>query len=124
MAGEPQGTGAGGNDQANRIVDLYKGVDEYLDSLRIPDDERKEVERNLMEAIAADLLTRLGQRLSEEERQALAASGQVPGTNEPDLQAVAAFFRGRFTEEELIRTLGESTESVLTEFAETLEGRG
>jgi len=123
-ASEPQGDVSGGQDPADRIVNLYKGVDEFLDSLRIPDDERQEVEKNLMEAIAADLLTRLGQKLSDEEKQQLAESAAAPGSSEPDLNGIATFFRGRFSEEELMETLGESTESVLTEFAETLERQG
>jgi hypothetical protein len=124
MADEPQGDGDAGQNQANRIVNLYQGVDQFLDTLRIPDDERKEVEKNLMEAIAADLLTRLGQKLSEEERQELAESASKQGGAEPDLNGVAEFFRGKFSQEELMETLGESTESVLTEFAETLERNG
>lgn len=106
---------------AERVMALYRGVDEVLDELRVPDDERKEVEKNLMEAIAADLLVRLGGKLSEEERGALATAGAPhnPGDN-PNLDSVAEFFRGKFNQQELVESLAEATESVLTEFAESM----
>jgi len=106
---------------AERVIALYRGVDEVLDELRVPDDERKEVEKNLMEAIAADLLVRLGSKLSEEEREALAEAG-VPQNSgaDPNLDAVSEFFRGKFSQQELVESLAEATESVLTEFAESM----
>ncbi len=106
----------------DRVVDLYKGIDELLDALRIPDEERKEVEKNLMEAIAADLLVRLGGQLSDEEREALAASGKgADEGGEPDLTVVADFFRGKFSQDELVETLAEATESVLADFAKEMQ---
>ncbi len=108
---------------AERVVELYSHVDEVLNDLRVPDDERKEVEQNLMEAIAADLLVRLGEKLSEEDKGQLAQLGEGAegaGGVEPDLNAVAGFFRGKFSQEELVRALAEATESVLTEFSDAM----
>lgn len=105
---------------ASRVVELYAHVDEVLNDLRVPDDERKEVEQNLMEAIAADLLVRLGEKLSEEDKGELSQLGEQAGGGEPDLTAVAGFFRGKFSQEELVHALAEATESVLTEFSEAM----
>ncbi len=106
---------------AERVVALYSSVDETLNELRVPDDERKEVEQNLMEAIAADLLVRLGERLSDDDKKELAEMGNgfAPGT-EPDLNAVAGFFRTKFSQEELVHALAEATESVLKEFTDAM----
>lgn len=105
---------------AERVVELYAHVDEVLNDLRVPDDERKEVEQNLMEAIAADLLVRLGERLSDDDKGKLAKLGEQATGEEPDLSAVAGFFRGKFSQEELVHALAEATESVLTEFSEAM----
>lgn len=107
---------------AGRVMALYQNVDQVLDELRVPEEERKEVEQNLMEAIAADLLVRLGQRLSEDDKQELAKMGETiaPGA-EPDLNAVAGFFRTKFSQEELVQALAEATESVLTEFTDAMQ---
>lgn len=107
---------------ADRVVALYAQVDETLNDLRVPDEERKEVEQNLMEAIAADLLVNLGERLSDEDKAELAKFGEglAPGT-EPDLSAVAGFFRTKFDQEELVHALAEATESVLKEFTEAMK---
>ncbi len=105
---------------AERVVQLYQHVDEVLNDLRVPDDERKEVEQNLMEAIAADLLVRLGENLSESDKSELAKLGEESGGKEPDLNAVAGFFRGKFSQEELVRALAEATESVLQEFSDAM----
>ena len=107
---------------AQRVTDLYQGVDQVLDELRVPDGERKEVEQNLMEAIAADLLVRLGNRLSEGDKEELGRMGEnmAPG-QEPDLNAVAGFFRTKFSQEELVHALAEATESVLTEFTDAMK---
>src|SRR6185295_1624776 len=83
---------------AERVVALYAQVDETLNDLRVPDDERKEVEQNLMEAIAADLLVRLGEKLSDEDKKELSRLGEEAGGTEPDLNAVAGFFRGKFNQ--------------------------
>lgn len=104
---------------AERVVALYAQVDETLNDLRVPDDERKEVEQNLMEAIAADLLVRLGEKLSDDDKKDLAGLGEAAGA-EPDLNAVAGFFRDKFSQEELVHALAEATESVLTEFSDAM----
>ncbi len=105
---------------AERVVKLYQEVDETLEELRVPDDERKEIEQNLMEAIAADLLVRLGEKLSDEEKKDLAEMGEQAG-GQPDLNEVAGFFRTKFAQEELVHHLAEATESVLKEFTEAME---
>lgn len=105
---------------AERVVKLYQEVDETLEELRVPDDERKEIEQNLMEAIAADLLVRLGEKLSDEEKKDLAEMGEQSG-GQPDLNEVAGFFRTKFAQEELVHHLAEATESVLKEFTEAME---
>ena len=102
---------------AKRVTDLYGDVDKVLDRLKVPPRERKQVEKNLMEAVAADLLTRLGSKLTDDEKATLAGSVDtgVPGVA-PDLSAVAGFFRGRFSQSELVEELAAATESVLTDF--------
>ncbi len=122
-APQPQNPSDASVDQelASRVMSLYQSVDQVLDELRVPEDERKEVEQNLMEAIAADLLVRLGEKLSDEDKQELGKLGEnvAPGT-EPDLNAVAGFFRTKFSQEELVQALAEATESVLVEFTEAM----
>ena len=123
-AGVPQNQSQPQIDQelAKRVTDLYAGVDAVLEEMRVPEEERKEVEQNLMEAIAADLLVRLGTRLSEEDKKELAALGEGMAPNtEPDLNKVAEFFRGKFSQEELVTALAEATESVLTEFTDAMK---
>ncbi|MBY0538858.1 hypothetical protein K2P56_00295 [Patescibacteria group bacterium] len=106
---------------AERVTSLYAQVDQVLEELRVPDEEKKEVEKNLMEAIAADLLVRLGEKLSDEDKQSLASIGEsLPPGSEPDLGAVAGFFREKFSQEELVHALAEATESVLVEFTEAM----
>ena len=99
---------------AKRVMDLYGDVDKVLNRLKVPPRERKQVEKNLMEAVAADLLTRLGAKLTDEEKQSLA--GAAPEGAAPDLSSVASFFRGRFSQQELLEELTAATESVLSEF--------
>lgn len=106
---------------AERVTSLYAQVDQVLEELRVPDEEKKEVEQNLMEAIAADLLVRLGEKLSEDDKKSLAAIGEsLPPGTEPDLNSVAGFFREKFSQEELVHALAEATESVLVEFTEAM----
>ena len=104
---------------AERVVMLYQEVDKTLDDLRVGEGERKEIEQNLMEAIAADLLVRLGEKLSEEEKGELAKMGEESG-GQPDLNAVAGFFRTKFEQSVLVQHLAEATESVLSEFTEAM----
>ncbi len=106
-------------DLAARVTNLYAEVDKALDELEVPEKERKEIEQNLMEAIAADLLVRLGERLSDEDKQALAEMAEE-SNDQPDLQAVAGFFRTKFAQEELVTHLAEATESVLKEFTSAM----
>lgn len=121
-AGEPQNIPDVPIDQgmASRVMDLYSRVDEVLNELNVPEREKKEVEQNLMEAIAADLLTRLGSKLSDEEKGELANMAETIDTKEPDLNSVAGFFRGKFSQEDLVNELAEATESVLEDFVKEM----
>jgi hypothetical protein len=105
---------------AERVVKLYQEVDETLNEMRVPEEERKEIEQNLMEAIAADLLVRLGEKLSDDEKRDLAAMAEETG-GQPDLNEVAGFFRTKFTQEELVHALAAATESVLQEFTASMQ---
>lgn len=104
---------------AQRVVGLYQDVDAALKGMDIGDDERKEIEQNLMEAIAADLLVRLGEKMSEDEKEDLTAMAEE-SSGQPDLAEVAGFFREKFTQEELVHALASATESVLKEFTESM----
>lgn len=115
---------------AKRVMDLYQGIDQVLTDMKIPGRERQEVEKNLMEAVAADLLARLGSRMTDEEKDELAQmtseidQRDLTPTN-PNLLKVAGFFRGKFTQEELVTELAEATESVLKDFIEEMsKGKG
>lgn len=100
---------------AMRVMNLYGRIDEVMNELKVPDNERKQVEQNLMEAIAADLMVRLGSKMSEENKdQLMSLTGG--GTTEPNLGEVAMFFRDNFSQEDLLKDLGDATESVLNDF--------
>ena len=107
-------------DMAQRVMALYGRVDEVLKELNVEDKEKREVEQKLMEAIAADLLSRLGTKLSDDEKQELAEMAQNMDTRKPDLNSVAGFFRGKFTQQELVTDLSEATESVLDDFVKEM----
>lgn len=106
---------------AERVVALYQGIDEVLKDMELSEDDRKQVEQNLMEAISAELLTRLGAKMSDEDKEELTSMAEEGG-GQPNLQEVAAFFRTRFEQQDLVQALAESTEQVLTEFAESVGG--
>ena len=104
---------------AERVVLLYQEVDTMLNEMNVGEDERKEIEQNLMEAIAADLLVRLGEHLSRDEKEELTAMAEE-SNGQPDLNQVAAFFRDKFEQEELVHNLAAATESVLKEFSASM----
>jgi len=101
---------------ARRVSTLYKEVDTILEELRVPEKEKKEIEQNLMSAVSADLLTRLGSRLSEEQRAEFTKLAETMDKKEPDLEMVANFFRETFSQEDLVNEVASATESVLKEF--------
>ena len=103
-------------EMAGRVMALFGKIDTVMDDLKVPDRDRQQVMQNLMEAIAADLMTRLGARMSEDERNELVTMAEGMDTQNPDLQSVAGFFRGRFTQEELMDELAGATEGVLDDF--------
>lgn len=104
---------------AQRVMNLYGRIDEVLNELRVPDGERRKVEQNLMEAIGADLMVRLGAKMSEENRDKLMdLAGD--GRTQPNLAEVAGFFRDSFSQEDLLTDLGDATESVLTDFVKEM----
>jgi len=100
---------------AGRVMNLYGRVDEVLNELNVPEDERRQVEQNLMEAIAADLLVRLGAKMDDDQKERLTELTQN-ATVEPNLAEVAMFFRDSFKPEDLLQDLGDATESVLDSF--------
>lgn len=103
-------------EMAQRVMALFGKIDQVMDELDIASRDRQQVMQNLMEAIAADLMTRLGKRMSEDETQELTDMAQSMDMKNPDLQSVASFFRGRFTQEELMEELAGATEGVLEDF--------
>lgn len=109
---------------AGRVMALYGQIDETLNELRVPARDRKQVEQNLMEAIGADLLVRLGSKMSEEQREELMGTVQnVQEGGTPDLPAVAAFFNANFDQQELLEVLADATESVLDDFVKEMSGK-
>lgn len=101
---------------AQKVMALFGQIDTTMDELNVPARDRQQVMQNLMEAIAADLMTRLGSRMSEEEKNELTSMAQGMDMKNPDLQSVAGFFRGKFTQEELMEELTGATEGVLQDF--------
>lgn len=109
---------------AGRVMALYSRIDETLNEMRVPARDRKQVEQNLMEAIGADLLVRLGSKMNEEQREELMGTVQnVQEGGTPDLPAVASFFNANFDQQELLAVLAEATESVLNDFMKEM-GQG
>lgn len=107
---------------AERVVKLYQDVDVALKAMDMDPEERKKVEQNLMEAIAADLLVRLGEKMTDDEKEEL--TGMAEESNgQPDLNEVAGFFKDKFEQQELVQHLAEATETVLKEFAESIQNR-
>ncbi len=104
---------------AQRVVSLYQEVDAALKGMNLEEKERKEIEQNLMEAIAAELLVKLGEHMTGDEKDDLTAMAEESG-GQPDLNEVAGFFREKFTQEQLVQALASATESVLTEFTNSM----
>lgn len=109
-------------DLAKRVVQLYQDVDEALTEMDVSPEERKQIEQQLMEAIAADLLTRLGVQMSDKDKEELTSLAEEPG-GQPDLGKVAEFFKGKFTQADLVQALAAATESVLVEFTSAMGGK-
>lgn len=125
MTDEPQNDNASDAPQVNqqmagRVMALFGQIDQVMDELKVPNQDRNQVMQNLMEAIAADLMTRLGTRMSDDEKQELADMAEGMDTQNPDLQSVAGFFRGKFSQEELMDELAGATEGVLKDFVEEM----
>ncbi|MEK7063532.1 MAG: hypothetical protein AAB955_02475 [Patescibacteria group bacterium] len=105
---------------AKRVVTLYQSVDAALKEMNLEPKERKEIEQNLMEAIAADLLVKLGEHMSEDEKEDLTAMAEDAQGGQPDLTEVAGFFKEKFTQEQLVHALASATESVLKDFTDSM----
>jgi hypothetical protein len=101
---------------AQRVMGIFNEIDEVMNDLNIPNQDRPEVMQNLMEAISADLMARLGARMSDEDKQELTDMAQNVDMENPDLQSMAVFFRDKFTPEELVQELTESIDGVLKDF--------
>lgn len=107
---------------AERVITLYKDIDAALKGMDMDPEERKKVEQNLMEAIAAELLTKLGEKMSDDDKDEL--TGMAEDSNgQPDLNEVASFFKTRFEQKDLVQALAESTETILKEFAESMQNK-
>lgn len=111
---------------AGQVMGIYQRIDETLNEMRIPDRDRKEVEQKLMEAVGADLLVRLSEKMTDEQREELMGTVEAAqgGGGKPDLPAVAAFFNANFDQKELLEILAISTESVLDDFIQEMGGGG
>lgn len=107
---------------AERVITLYRDIDASLKGMNLEPDDRKKVEQNLMEAIAADLLTRLGEKMSDDDKEELTAMAH-DSNGQPDLNEVAGFFKERFEQQDLVQALAAATETVLSEFAESMKNR-
>ena len=105
---------------AERVITLYRDIDAQLKSMNLEPEDRKKVEQNLMEAISADLLTRLGEKMTDDDKGELMQMAQ-DSNGQPDLQEVAGFFKERFQQEDLVKALAAATETVLSEFAESMK---
>lgn len=107
---------------AERVITLYRDIDIALKDMNLEPEERKKVEQQLMEAISADLLTRLGEKMTDDDKDEL--TGMAEDSNgQPDLQEVATFFKERFEQKDLVQALAQATETVLSEFAEAMKNR-
>jgi hypothetical protein len=107
---------------AERVITLYKDIDAALKGMQMDPEERKKVEQNLMEAIAADLLMRLGEKMTDDDKEELTAMAE-DSNGQPDLNEVAGFFKTRFEQKDLVQALAEATETVLSEFAEQMHNK-
>ena len=107
---------------AQRVVKLYQDVDVSLKAMNLEPEERKKVEQSLMEAIAADLLMRLGEKMSDEDKEELTSMAEE-SNGQPDLAEVSTFFKDKFEQKDLVQHLAEATETVLKEFAESMQNR-
>lgn len=107
---------------AERVIALYRDIDTSLKGMNLEPEERKKVEQNLMEAISADLLMRLGEKMSEDDKGELMQMAQ-DSNGQPDLNEVAGFFKERFEQKDLVQALAAATETVLSEFAESMKNR-
>ncbi len=104
---------------AERVVNLYRDVDAALNQMNVTPDERKKIEQTLMEGIAADLLARLGEKMTDDDKDELTSMAEE-SNGQPDLNEVAAFFKDKFEQSELVHALAAATESVLKEFSDTI----
>lgn len=107
---------------AERVITLYRDIDAQLKKMNLEPEDRKKVEQNLMEAISADLLTRLGEKMTDDDKGELMQMAE-DSNGQPDLQEVAAFFKDRFQQEDLVKALAGATETVLSEFAEAMKNK-
>lgn len=109
-------------EMAERVIALYRDIDTSLKGMNLEPEERKKVEQQLMEAIAADLLMRLGEKMTEDDKGELMQMAQ-DSNGKPDLNEVSAFFKERFEQKDLVQALAGATEQVLTEFAESMKNK-
>ena len=63
-----------------------------------------------------------GEKMSDEDKEELTSMAQ-DSNGQPDLNEVAAFFKDKFEQKDLVQHLAEATETVLREFAESIQNK-
>ncbi len=93
-----------------KLMRLKDELEKLFKDLEFTDEQKKEIDKNLTEAIAADMMTRLGERLSPDQIE------ELKTRNPQAVEDVAAFFKEKFSEDDIVEALALATESVLDEF--------
>jgi hypothetical protein len=65
---------------------------------------------------------RLGEKMTDDDKGELTQMAQ-DSNGQPDLNEVAAFFKERFEQKDLVQALAAATETVLSEFAEAMKNK-
>ena len=86
---------------SQRVLELYEKIDAMLVEMRIPEGQRTDIQRNLLEAISAELLVRLGNKLSEEKREEIRSLNSV-GEAAVDIATLVSFLKDQFDQSEVI----------------------
>ena len=93
-----------------KLMRLKDELEKLFKDLEFTEEQRKEIDKNLTEAIAADMMTRLGEGLNPAQIEELKA-------RKPEkVEDVAAFFKEKYSEDQIVEALANATESVLDEF--------
>lgn len=93
-----------------KLMRLKDELEKLFKDLEFTDEQKKEIDKNLTEAIAADMMTRLGERLTPDQIE------ELKTRNPQAVEDVAGFFKEKFAEDDIVEALAMATESVLDEF--------